>query len=283
MHNRLTQRAETDFSVARLKAFLNRIRSIVSRQPRELLSYEEVKKSLHIGGPIYRGVEDVPLKDIVGSLNRYHDFDRAFLPVRGSIAPRWENIDLAFYRNIGLPPVVLYKVGQVYFVVDGHHRVSVAREQGQESIEAEVRECTSKVNITADLKPEDLVILGEKVEFLERTRLDQLRPRSRVRLTIIGGFDRMAEHIAVHRYFMGLDFKRDISDEEAVTDWYDAVYLPIVKVIRRSKILREFPGKTEGDMYLWVLDHQRYLSQVEGEALQAPEDAAHTFVGDLDE
>jgi hypothetical protein len=93
----------------------------------------------------------------------------------------------------------------------------------------------------------------------------------------------MAEHIAVHRYFMGLDFKRDISDEEAVTHWYDTVYLPIVKVIRQSKILREFPGRTEGDMYIWVLDHQRYLSQVEGEALQPPEDAARTFVGDLDE
>jgi hypothetical protein len=167
--------------------------------------------------------------------------------------------------------------------VDGHHRVSVAREQGQEYIEAEVRECTTKINITPDLKPEDLVILGEKVDFLERTHLDQLRPRSRVRLTIVGGFDRMAEHIAVHRYFMGLDFKRDISDEEAVTHWYDTVYLPIVKVIRQSKILREFPGRTEGDMYIWVLDHQRYLSQVEGEALQPPEDAARTFVGDLDE
>ena len=283
MLDRLMRRAETDFSVARLKAFLNRIRSIVSGQPRELLSYEEVRKTLHIGGPIYRGVEDVPVKDIVGSLNRYHDFDRAFLPARGTIAPRWENIDLAFYRNIGLPPVLLYKVGRVYFVVDGHHRVSVAREQGLESIEAEVRECNSRVNITPDLKPEDLVILGEKVDFLERTRLDQLRPRSRVRLTILGGFDRMAEHIAVHCYFMGLDLKRDISDEEAVIDWYDTVYLPIVKVIRQSKILREFPGKTEGDLYLWVLDRQRYLSQAEGQALQPPEDAARNFIESRDE
>jgi hypothetical protein len=283
MDDRQARLAETDFSLARLKAFLNRIRSIVSGQPRELLSYDEVRKSLHIGGPNYRGVEEVPVKNIVGSLNRYHDFDRAFLPARGGIAPKWENVARAFYKNIGLPPVMLYKVGQVYFVVDGHHRVSVAREQGLETIEAEVRECTSKVNITPDLKPEDLVILGEKVEFLERTHLDQLRPRSRVRLTITGGFDRMFEHITVHRYLKSRELKRIISDEEAVTDWYDTVYLPIVKVIRRSKILREFPGKTEGDMYLWVLDHQRYLTQVEGELPQSPEDAARDFVGDLDD
>ncbi len=274
----LTGRAASDFSRARLKGFLNRIRSIVSGRPRELLSYEDVKASLHLAGPIYRGVEMVRLEAIVGSLNRYHDFDRAFLPVRNSTASRWENVDLAYYQNKDLPPVMLYKVGQVYFVVDGHHRVSVAREQGLEDIEAEVRECSARVNITPDLQPEDLVILGEKVEFLERTRLDQLRPRSRVRLTILGGFDRMAEHIAVHRYFMGIDQKRKISDQEAVAHWYDTVYLPIVKVIRQSKILGEFPGRTEGDLYLWVLDRQQYLAKVEGKALQAPEDAARDFL-----
>lgn len=278
MLDRFSRRAESDFGRARLKGFLNRIRSLFSGRPRELLSYDEVKKSLHLGGPIYRGVETVRVADIVGSLNRYHDFDRAFLPVKEGIAYRWQNIDVAFYRNIGLPPPLLYKVGQVYFVVDGHHRVSVAREQGQESIEADVRECISKVNITPDLKPEDLVILGEKVDFLERTRLDELRPRAKIRLTIAGGFDRMIEHIAVHRYFMGLDLKRDISDEEAVTHWYDTVYAPIVNVIRESKVMKDLPGRTEGDLYLWVLDHQRYLSQEEGQALQAPEDAAQRFI-----
>ncbi len=135
-----------------------------------------MKAKLHIGGPIYRGVQTVRVDQIVGSLNRYHQFDRAFLPVEDQIASRWQSIDRAFYKDISLPPVLLYKVGQVYFVVDGHHRVSVAREQGQEFIEAEVRECATKVNITPDLKPEDLVILGEKVHFLERTHLDDLRP-----------------------------------------------------------------------------------------------------------
>ena len=226
---------------------------------------------MHIGGPIYRGVQTVRVDQIVGSLNRYHQFDRAFLPVEDQIASRWQSVDRAFYKEISLPPVVLYKVGQVFFVVDGHHRVSVAREQGQEFIEAEVRECATKVNISPDLRPEDLVILGEKVHFLERTHLDDLRPDSRVRLTIPDGFDRMLQHIAVHRYFMGLDLKRDISEEEAIAHWYDKVYTPIIKVIRKSKILREFPGKTEGDLYLWVLDHQSYLAEEEGQGLQSPE------------
>ena len=274
----LTHRAENDFSRARFKSFLNRVRSVISGQPSRLLSYDEVRASLRIGGPIYRGIQTVAVSQIVGSLNRYHQFDRAFLPTENQIAPRWVSVDRAFYKAVSLPPVLLYKVGQVYFVVDGHHRVSVAREQGQEFIDAEVRECSTKVNITPDLKPEDLVILGEKVQFLERTRLDQLRPDSRVRLTIAGGFERMLKHIAVHHYFMGLDQKRDLSDADAVTDWYDTVYMPIVEVIRDSGILEEFPGRTEADLYLWVLDHQQQLAQQSGQALDGPQDAARDFL-----
>jgi hypothetical protein len=279
----LTHRAETDFSRARFKSFLNKIRSVISGQPSRLLSYDEVRASLRIGGPIYRGIQTVAVAQIAGSLNRYHQFDRAFLPTENQIAPRWVSVDRAFYKAVSLPPVLLYKVGQVYFVVDGHHRVSVAREQGQQFIDAEVRECSTKVNITPDLKPEDLVILGEKVQFLERTRLDQLRPDSRVRLTIAGGFERMLKHIAVHRYFMGLDQKRDISDAEAVGDWYDTVYIPIVDVIRESGILEECPGRTEADLYLWVLDHQQQLAQESGQALDKPQDAARDFLetGDI--
>jgi hypothetical protein len=278
MSDELNLRVRADFTRARFKSFLNRAFAAISGQPTTLLSYDEVKEKLHVGGPIYRGIQTVRVDQIVGSLNRYHEFDRAFLPVADQLAPRWQNVARAFYKEVSLPPVVLYKVGRVYFVVDGHHRVSVAREQGQEFIEAEVRECATKVNITPDLKPEDLKILGEKVRFLERTRLDELRPKARIRLTVPDGFDRMLEHIAVHRYFMGLDLKRDISDEEAVTHWYDTVYLPIIKVIRKSKILKNFPGRTEGDLYLWVLDHQHYLAEVEGQSLLPPEEAARKFV-----
>ena len=79
---------------------------------------------------------------------------------------------------------------------------------------------------------------------------------------------------------MGLDWKRDISEEEAITHWYDNVYMPIINVIRDTDILKEFPGKTEGDLYLWVLDHQHYLQQEEGVPLQPPEEAARNFLGD---
>jgi hypothetical protein len=274
-----SEQARADFQRARFKAFINRVWGTLSGQPTTLLSYDDIKEKLRVGGPIYRGVQTVRVDQIAGSLNRYHEFDRVFLPASDKLAARWQSINRAFYQEISLPPVVLYKVGQVYFVVDGHHRVSVARGQGQIYIEAEVRECATRVNLTPDIRLEDLEILGTKVNFLERTSLDTLKPDANIKVTIPDGFERMLEHIAVHRYFMGLDWKRDILDEEAVVHWYDTVYMPVVNVIRETNILKEFPGKTEGDLYLWVLDHQRYLAEA-GEALQSPETAAQTFVAD---
>jgi hypothetical protein len=273
----ISGQARTDFQRARFQAFINRVWATLSGQPTTLLSYDEVKEKLRIGGPLYRGVQTVRVDQIAGSLNRYHEFDRVFLPASDKLAARWQSVNRAFYEEISLPPVVLYKVGQVYFVVDGHHRVSVARRQGQIFIDAEVRECATRVNITPDLRVEDLEILGTKVNFLERTSLDSLRPDANIKVTIPDGFDRMLEHIAVHRYFMGLDWKRDISEEEAVAHWYDTVYMPVVNVIRDTNILKEFPGKTEGDPYLWVLDHQHYMV-AEGESLQPPETAARIFI-----
>ena len=276
------EQVRADFQRARFKAFMNRVWASISGQPTTLLSYDEIKEKLHIGGPIYRGVQTVRVDQIAGSLNRYHEFDRVFLPATDQLAARWQSVNRAFYQEISLPPVVLYKVGQVYLVVDGHHRVSVAREQGQLFIEADVRECSTRVNITPDIKAEDLEILEDKVHFLERTSLDRLIPDANIQLTIPDGFERMLEHIAVHRYFMGIDWKRDISEEEAIRHWYETVYLPVINIIRDTDILKEFPGKTEGDLYLWVLDHQHYLAEEEGQPLQTPEEAAREYIDEVD-
>ncbi|MGH2523519.1 MAG: DUF4032 domain-containing protein [Anaerolineales bacterium] len=271
-------RARADFNAARTKALFRALLAYLTGKHNSLLVYDQVREKLRIGGPIYRGVQTVRLDQIVGSVNRYRDFDRAFLPTQTHTSDRWQRISRAWYADVNLPPVLLYQVGDVYFVVDGNHRVSVARDQGQEFIDAEVRECAVKVPVTPDLQPEDLEVLGAKVEFLERTELDRLRPEAQIDVTILGGYERMLEHIAVHRYFMGLDFQRDISEAEAVTHWYDTVYQPVVQVIRDSGLLESFPGRTEADFYLWVLDHRHYLVE-EGKAeLVEPGQAAAEFV-----
>jgi uncharacterized protein (TIGR00730 family) len=270
--------SEADFRTARLKAFFRDVLAFLTGRPNSLLAFDKVREKLRIGGPIYRGVRSVPLSAIIGSVDRYRDFDRAFLPTQEHTADRWRRVNRAWYEDISLPPVFLYQVGEVYFVVDGNHRVSVAREQGQQYIDAEVRDCHVKVPVTPDLRAEDLEILGERVEFLERTELDRLRPQAKIEVTILGGYDRLLEHIAVHRYFMGLDFKRDISEAEAVAHWYDTVYLPVVNVVRPSGLLEALPGKTEADFCLWIMDHRHYLVEQGKADLVEPGRMAEEFV-----
>lgn len=257
--------AERDFNEARWKAFLNEVSAFISRRPNELLSYDVVRRALPIYGSSYRGVQQVPVDKIVGTTtNRYYDFDRAFLPAQARTKSRWKRIDELRLRDETLPPVLLYKVGDMYFVRDGHHRVSVARQNGQLEIDAEVVEMRTRVPpnlLHRRLDSSQLEALGEYATFLEKTQLDKLRPGADIKFSRPGGYARLLEHIIVHQYFMGLDYQRDISWQEAVADWYDTVYEPLVRVIRERRILDDFPTRTEADLYLWIIDHHYYLSQ----------------------
>src|SRR5207302_7122402 len=143
------------------------------------------------------------------------------------------------------------KVGNVYFVKDGNHRVSVAKEKGVEYIDAEVIECPLPVSLPLkEIKdPRDLLRLAEYAHFLEKTKLDKLRPGVRIEFTSLGRYDVLLEHISAHRWYMGIDQNRPVEWEEAVLDWYDNIYLPLVKVIEENNILADFPGRTPGDLY----------------------------------
>jgi hypothetical protein len=137
--------------------------------------------------------------------------------------------------------------------------------------------------VTADLRAEDLESLHDRVEFLERSRLDEVRPGAEVETTILGGYERLIEHIAVHRYFMGIERKRPISETEAVEHWYDTVYLPVAEVVKSSGVLDELPGRTVTDVYLWVMDHLHYLRGKPGMESAGPQQAAEDFIEGLTE
>jgi hypothetical protein len=273
--------ADSEFEWSRLKGFFQRVLGSLSGHSQELLSFDEVREKLRLGGPIYRGVQDVPLDQIVGSVDRYKDFDRRFMPRQSHSEQKWQRINRAWYQEENLPPVLLYQVGEVFFVIDGHHRVSVARSHGQPTIEAEVRECQARVPVTPEIEPESLERLGERVDFLERTRIDVLRPDSHIETTLLGGYDRLLEHIAVHRYYMGLEQGREIPEDEAVMHWHDSLYAPVVDAVEGSDVLAEFPGRTPTDLYLWVMDHLHYLRSRAGGDHFDPLGAAADFVEDV--
>jgi uncharacterized membrane protein YfbV (UPF0208 family) len=203
----------------------------------------------------------VPIGQIIGSAGRYQDFDRAFLPVQDRTRARWESIDIAHYADVILPPVELYKMGEVYFVKDGNHRVSVARERGQEYIDAYVIEIDIPVPLTPDMDVDGLIIQNERADFLEQTSLTKLRPEAQITTSVPGQYKRILEHIAVHRWYLGEKRKAEVPYSEAVVSWYDNVYLPLVEIIRDQGILEQFPRSTETDLYLWIVEYQGYLRE----------------------
>ena len=268
--------SEAEFQQARRRAFWHRVvHFLEGRPPERLLSFEEVYGKLHPGNQSYRGIASVEVAKIVGSVGRYRDFDRAFLPLQDHTSDRWKSIAKAYREGRALPPVKLYKIGDAYFVRDGHHRVSVARDQGARYIDAEVIECRTRVPITPDLTEKELDLKAEYEEFLEATDLDRLRPDQEILLTTNGAYKILLEHIAVHRYFLGLERGEGIPWPEAVLSWYDHLYRPIVEIIRQQHILQEFPGRTEADLYLWIIEHHYFLKEERGQVDFA--EAAHDF------
>ncbi len=214
-------------------------------------------------GSRYRGLHAVEIDRIVGSLNRYQDFDRAFLPLDPT-AERTERIDrlqAALEWGEEFPPVLLYQVGEMYFVVDGHHRVAASRQEGAREIDAEVIEFEPTVPLEAGVTQKDILIKAEYADFLRHTHLNNLRPQQHLVFSEPGHYHAILEHIDVHRYFLGLEQQRDIPYEEAVASWVDHVYAPLLEAFRRLEVLRQFPGRTEADLYIWVSEHLYYLRE----------------------
>lgn len=268
-----------DFDRARQRAFLHDLVALFGRRPNNLIPYHEVRRRVSPEGESYRGHQTVRLDQIVGSMDRFADFDRAFFPRKRFTAGRWQNVDRAYYQDIRLPPIQLYKVGEVYFVKDGNHRVSVGREKGQEFIDAEVIEGHMRVPFHASMAPDELLLQAEYAEFLRRTDLDKLRPDHDLRPTSLGRYDEIWEHIVGHRRWLEAIRHAPVSNHEAVEDWYEFIYQPIVQVARERGITERFPNRTEADIYLWVIHHrwnlERQVGHDIGPAASAADYAEH--------
>lgn len=270
--------AVADFRKLRRQADIERLLASVTGKSADLLSFEDVRRKLRATAVSERQLREIPLDAIVGSVGRYQDFSRSFLPRNDSDSNRWARVMAASGGLAGLPPIEVYQIGEAYFVLDGNHRVSVARQNGATTIQAYVIPFRSRVPFTPDMSPRDLVIRAEQVEFLEQTRLDETRPGSNLVLTEPGQYRVLREHIEVHRFYMSEQRGAPVALEEAAADWYDTVYLPQVALIRDRGLLREFPGRTEADLYLWLTEHRAELEAQLGWEI-SPEQAVEDLAG----
>src|SRR5918994_1822859 len=253
---------DKDFARARRRAFLRRIGAFMRGDPgsNRLLSFDEVKSALGAVEQVYLGMRTVPVEKIVGSVGRHRDFDRAFLPSKGDLSARWRRIDEMMHRAEELPPISLYKIGDAYFVRDGNHRVSVARQLGVEMIDAEVIELRSRLPIDSTITARDLLHKLEQRRLLERLPFDRVLPEVRVELSDVSDYRGLATHVEAHGFRISQLWKRYVSPEETLRDWYEYQYAPIAEMVREERILDAFPGRTELDLYLWIVDHRERLA-----------------------
>lgn len=279
--NTTRAQAERDFQRARNQSFWTDIWARLSGQSMELLSFEEVKQKLRLQDDHYLGLQEIPLDNIVGSVGRYKDFNRKFLPKRSINKDRWKAVDALTIGVQGIPPIEVYKVGDAYFVIDGNHRVSVARAAGMPTIEAYVTEYRTDVPFERETVAGDLFIKQGYAEFLRQTKLKLLRPDSEVILTEPGRYPQILNHMEVHHYYMGLECQCPVTWEEAVASWYDHVYLPMVEKIREYKILDDFPKRTEADLYVWLVKHQGIMQENYGGNPMSPSETVDDFLDKL--
>jgi nucleotide-binding universal stress UspA family protein len=264
------QMAIHDFQSARQKAGIQEVLARFTGKSTQLLSYEDVAEKLRLRARSERGVQHIPVDAIVGSVGRYTDFTRTFLPRSNEDRERWARVKAAFLEEgAGLPPIEVYKVGEVYFVIDGNHRVSIARQERLTTIEARVIEVRTDIPLTPDVQPDDLIIKAEYAEFLEDTHIMDRRPNVNLNVTIPGQYEKMMAQIYLQKFILVEDRKLNASLQDAVEDWYDNIYIPLAETIRDRGLLRWFPDRTITDLYIWIAENRSALEKELGWEIQS--------------
>jgi hypothetical protein len=200
------------------------------------------------------------------------------MPVNRRSRDRWLRIYREMVEGDELPPIDVYKVGDDYYVIDGHHRVSVARSLGRATINARVVEVRTRAPLGRKLDASALLRAAEYAAFLETTQLHRTRPEARLECSRLGRYDEILKHILGHGYFLGLEKGREISLPEAAASWYDNVYRPIANAIRKHRVLEQLPGWTEADVYVEITQRWLKLSQ-RGEA-SGPDPAVEALLNE---
>lgn len=251
--------AETasDFSKARNKALINEIQHLLNPEEASMVSFKQIKQIIKPQNETYIGMQTIPISKIVGSEGRYKDFDNQFFPKNSFMKERWEHVDEAVIKDIVLPPIRVYELGGLYFVRDGNHRVSVAKSKGVEFIDAEI------VSLQTEIKLSPVHTLGgmikqiinyEKKNFYFETSFGDITDYWCLDFSIPGQYDTIYQHILTHKYFINQGIEKEIPLETAITSWFNTVYMPVIAVIEKYKIMKYIKNRTAGDLYIWLIN-----------------------------
>lgn len=245
----------SSFTKAHRKEMYHRLAKVVRGSASEPLpSFNDLRTRLHLFQQSYAGLKTIEVDKIIGTVDRSDDFDRDFLPRTPKTRRRWEQLERA-YPSLGFPPISVYQVNDVYFVIDGNHRVALAKQKNAEFIDAEIVEIHTDIDINEDIDFERIIYLEQARRFMQRSGLERSRPMARIDFTRPQGFIELLDVVKVHGYDLTIERRTVMQPHEVAADWYDSVYLPAVESIRWENLQELEAGSTEGDLFLWV--HRR--------------------------
>ena len=249
--------AQTDFSRARRRQVTANVARRLRREPddvNQILPFDEVVAALGRRGERRIGLETIDLDSIVGTVDRSREFDRRFRPTGRAGKQRWQRIATAVRRGQAMPPIDVYRIGSLHFVRDGHHRVSVARAQGLDVIEAYVTEIVTEVGAEADVRLHDLALKSHERLFYERVPLPaELRPRLKLRTG--SWYAGLAEGVEAWGFRAMQACGEYMSREEVARVWFEEEYEPVVRMLRDADLVGE---QTEAEAYARIVS-LRYL------------------------
>lgn len=239
---------------AAYRKFLKSSRGILGlnfKKQENLKSFTEIQKEENAYNSVNLGIKEIPLDKIVGSVEKYSYFDKNFVPKNDIVKQRWINIYVGYMMDSMLPPVILYKIKDDYYVYDGNHRVSVAKFLNFASIEAEVEEFLP----TKDTK--DKVIYREHMFFEKETGIEEIILSEPIK------YKYLREEIESYTALLSKRRNRDFSLREGAEKWYKEVFLPIKGLLEENNIAKS-QKKNISDIFMFLLDHKYYLSKNEG-------------------
>ncbi|MBB5855202.1 ParB N-terminal domain-containing protein [Amycolatopsis umgeniensis] len=243
--------AEADFLRARRRQVLSRLANWLRGEPDDvniMLPFHEVVDALGYLGERRIGARVIRLDSIVGSVDRGRDFDRRFRPTSGRVRERWERLALATRRGESIPPIEVYRVGELHFIIDGHHRVSVSHAMGLSTIEATVTEVRTKLDPSGIRYRGDLIVKDYRRLFLERVPLSG-HSRASVVFTDPWDYARLGEHVEAWGFRLMQDEGRYSDRATLAQRWFDEEFVPVVEMLRQADLIGD---RTDAEAYLWV-------------------------------
>jgi hypothetical protein len=245
--------AQDDFSRARRAQLLAELGRRLRREPDDvalILPFDEVVEALGMVGEVELGLQTIPLDSVVGTVDRTRDFDRGFRPTTTRVRGRWQRIAAAQRRGEAFPPISVYRVGDLHFVRDGHHRVSVAKSLGREDIDAYVTQVRTRVGTDDTLRLADLPLKDHERLFKERVPLPP-EQHARVRPSDPWAYGDLAEGVEAWGFRVMQERREYIVREEIAQLWFEHEFVPVVETLRAGDFIR--PSETEADAYMRVV------------------------------